>query len=253
MAKKIPVGLQLYTLRDETQKDFIGTLKKVAEMGYQGVEFAGYGDIPAQEMKKVLDELGLKAISSHLSYNQLKEDLQGQINYSLTIGAEYIVCPWLDKELLKDAAAFNEIMETFRQVGEACKSSGLQFAYHNHDFEFEKVDGEYILDRMFNSLDADVFKAELDLYWVTKAGLNAKQYLLSYSGRSPLIHVKDMADDEEKFFAEVGYGTIDYKAIFDIAEEAGVQYYIVEQDRCKRPPLESVNMSINYLKSIGIG
>ncbi len=250
---KIPVGLQLYTLRNETKDDFLGTLRQVAEMGYTAVEFAGYGDIPAVAMKKALDELGLKTVSSHVGYHLLKDELHQQIEYSLTIGAQYIVCPWLDGNLLKDETEFSNLMETFRAIGEECKRSGLAFAYHNHAFEFDKVDGQYILDKMYDSVDAGLMKAELDLYWVQKkAGEQPKEYLLKYKGRCPLIHVKDMADDEEKSFAEVGHGIINYPAIFDIAEEAGVQYYIVEQDACKRPPLESVQMSINYLKSIGI-
>lgn len=249
---KIPVGLQLYTLREETAKDFLGTLKKVAEMGYQVVEFAGYGGIPAAEMKKALDELGLKAVSSHVGLQLLESGLDEQIAYMKEIGATYLVCPWLDEQLLLNKEEYTALMDKFRTFGAKAKEAGLVFCYHNHAFEFEKVDGEYILDRMYRDVDADLMKAELDLYWVTKGGLNPKEYLLSYKGRAPLVHVKDMAGDEEGFFAEVGQGVIDYKAIFEVAEEAGVQYYLVEQDHCKRPPLESVKMSIDYLKSIGI-
>lgn len=249
----IPVGLQLYTLREETKHDFIGTLRKVAELGYRAVEFAGYGGIPAKEMKQVLGDLGLAAPSSHVGLQLLDNELQQQIEYSLMIGAKYIVCPWLDEKLLQEEESFQQLMEKFARIGEEVKRSGLQFAYHNHAFEFQTAStGGPILDRMYQSVSSDLMKAELDLYWVKKGGYDPKAYLLSYKGRAPLIHVKDMADDAEGTFAEVGHGIIDYKPIFEAAEEAGVEYYIVEQDRCQRPALESVRMSIEYLKSIGI-
>jgi sugar phosphate isomerase/epimerase len=249
---KIPVGLQLYTLREETAKDFIGTLQKVADLGYQLVEFAGYGGIPAEKIKTVLDELGLKAFTSHVGYDLLLNDLDNQIAYAKTVGIQYLVCPWFEADKLKNKEEFSVVMENFKRIGQKIREAGLTFAYHNHDFEFVKVDGEYILDRMYNSLEPELLQAELDLYWVKKGGLDPKEYLLSYKGRVPVIHVKDMAGDEEGFFAEVGQGIIDFPAIFEVAEEVGVKYYIVEQDACKRPPLESVKMSIDYLKSIGI-
>jgi len=249
---KIPVGLQLYTLREETKQDFIGTLKKVAALGYQAVEFAGYGGIEAKEMRKVLDDLGLQAISSHVGIDALNGELEQQIAYSQEIGASYIVCPWLPGEKLKEPQAFDAYCATFRTAGEACNAAGLTFAYHNHAFEFEKVDGQYLLDKLYASVSSDLMKAELDLYWVQKGGLNPRDYLLSLKGRAPLVHVKDMTGDESGTFAEVGHGIIDFASIFNVAEEAGVRCYIVEQDQCQRSPLESVQMSIEHLKSIGI-
>jgi sugar phosphate isomerase/epimerase len=242
----------MYTLREETKEDFVGTLGKVAELGYKAVEFAGYGGISAKEMKSVLDGLGLAAPSSHVGIQLLENELQRQIEYGLEIGLKYIICPWLDQKILKEEESFKRLMEQFARIGEEVTRSGLQFGYHNHAFEFEQVNGQPILDRMYQAVSSELMKAELDLYWVKKGGYDPKAYLLAYKGRTPLIHVKDMADDAEGTFAEVGYGIIDYKPIFEVAEEAGVEYYIVEQDRCQRPALESVRMSIEYLKSIGI-
>jgi len=249
---KIPVGLQLYTLREETAKDFPGTLAKVAELGYQVVEFAGYGDIPAAEMKQLLADNGLKAVSSHVGYHLLTSDLAGQIAYAKEIGIEYLIIPWFEQEKLQDEAEFMKAVASFRDIAEQVKAAGLTLCYHNHAFEFEKLGGEFILDRLYRELDETLLLAELDLYWVKKAGLDPKEYLLSYAGRVPVIHVKDMAGDEEGFFAEVGQGIIDYPAIFEVAPGAGVKYYLVEQDVCKRPPLESIKISIDYLKSLGI-
>lgn len=251
---KIPVGLQMYTLRDETAQDFTGTLKKVADIGYQVVEFAGYGNLPAKELKSVMDGLGISSPSSHVAMTILEDadSLKKQIEYSLEIGQKYIICPMLESERLTDQEKFIELVETFRKVGEEVKQHGLQLAYHNHDFEFEKVDGDYALDRLYASLDPSLMVAELDLYWVAKAGIDPKSYLEQYKGRCPIIHVKDMTKDERKFFAEVGQGSIDFPSIFSIAEEVGIEYYLVEQDRCERPPLESIQISMDYLKSIGI-
>jgi len=250
---KIPVGLQLYTLRDLMKDDFTGTLKQVAALGYQFVEFAGYGGLPAKELKKTLDDLGLQAVSSHVGLPLLENELEQQIEYGLEIGLKYLVCPYTPPEKLPDEPFFNQLMEKFRKIGEACRQNGLTFAYHNHAFEFQKSGGQYLLDRIYESVDSSLMQAELDLYWVKKGGLDPREYLLSYKGRCPLIHLKDMADDENGSFAEVGYGVIDFPSIFAVSEEVGVQYYIVEQDQClNHPPLTSVKMSIDYLKSIGI-
>ncbi len=254
---KIPVGLQLYTLRDETQKDFLGTLKKVADIGYEVVELAGYGDIPAKEMKKALDEYGLKVSSAHIGLplnepDKLISELDKHIEYNKELGTQYLITPWAPFQQVKSDEEFNALVNAIRQIAEHCKRNGVAYAYHNHAFEFEKKDGEYILDYLYNTIGTDLLKAELDLYWVKKGGLDPKSYLLQYKGRCPLIHVKDMTGDERGFFAEVGQGIIDYPSIFAVAEEVGVEYYIVEQDVCERPPFESIKMSYDYLKSIGI-
>ncbi|MDP5275841.1 sugar phosphate isomerase/epimerase family protein [Chengkuizengella axinellae] len=250
----IPVGLQLYTLREETEKDFVDTLQSVADMGYQTVEFAGYGGIEAKEMKKILDDLGLYAPSSHVPIEVLQHQLENQIEYSLEIGSKYIVCPYLDVQTyLRGEQNLKTTLESFKEIAAKCRDNGLQFAYHNHDFEFEKTEeGSYILDRIYKSIDANLLVAELDLFWVKKAGLDPIEYLSSFKNRCPIIHIKDMTKDHRETFAEVGQGIIDYLSIFKMAENIGIEHFIVEQDVCERPPLESIKMSINYLKSIGV-
>lgn len=253
----IPVGLQLYTLRNETSQDFIGTLKKVAELGYQFVEFAGYGDIPAKEMKIVLDDLGLRVSSSHVGLPLLERDklasqLAFHIEYNKEIGSEYVVTPHAPLSAITTSAELQPYLEAIRFIAEECKRQNIGYAYHNHNFEFNKVDGKYILEHIFEYVGNDLIVSEMDLYWVKKAGIDPKSYLKQYSGRCPIIHVKDMTADERGFFAEVGRGIINYPSIFEMAGDIGVKYYIVEQDQCERPPLESVRMSIDYLKSLGV-
>jgi sugar phosphate isomerase/epimerase len=254
---KIPVGIQLYTLRDETSLDFIGTLKKVADIGFQVVEFAGYGDIPAKEMKKVLDDLGLRASSSHVGFpflelEKLKSQLAFQIEYNKEIGSEYIVTPYAPLDKITSMSELQPFLDAFRYIGEECHHQGMKYAYHNHQFEFNKIGDKYILDYIFEAIGPDLLQAELDLYWVKKAGLDPKSCLKQYKGRCPLVHIKDMTADERGYFAEVGRGIINYPAIFEIAEAIGIKYYLVEQDQCERPPLESVKMSMDYLKSLGV-
>lgn len=242
----IPIALQLYTLREETQKDFIGTLEKVAEIGYEGVEFAGYGGLKASELRKTLDKLGLKAAGSHVGIELLKNNLEEVIDYNLEIGNKYIVCPWNEYKSRED---YIETAKLFNKIGEKCREKGLEFCYHNHNHEFEIYDGEYGLDILYKNTDKDLVKAEIDAYWVTYAGVDPVEYLKKFSNRLPLIHLKDM-DKEDRSFTEIGNGIINFKEVIKIAKENGVKWLIVEQDVCKRPPIESVKISFENLKKI---
>ncbi|MDQ8737116.1 sugar phosphate isomerase/epimerase [Paenibacillus sp. LHD-38] len=244
----IPPGLQLYSVREETEADFFGTLEKVAGMGYKTVEFAGYGGIPAAEMKRELDRLGLLGISTHVPIDKLKVELNQQIEYALTLGAQYIVCPVVPRDTLLNIAKFNELVSFFQKVGKEIKRNGLQFAYHNHINEFEVIQGTFVLDRLLKEVGTDLMKLELDVYWVKKAGLNPAAVLEYYKGLVPLIHVKDM--DPTGNFTEVGRGILDWPSILSVTKRIGVKYYFVEQDDSEHP-LISAKMSIEYLKSIG--
>lgn len=243
------ISLQLYTVREETAKDFIGTLEKVAGVGYTGVEFAGYGDITAKEMKANLDRLGLKAVGSHVPVDRLKNNLAEEIEYNLEIGNRYIVCPWAKYE---GADSFKAMAGFLNKVGAECKKSGLQLCYHNHAFEFEKFDGTYGLDIIYGNTDPELVKAELDTYWVKYAGIEPTEYITKYSGRCALIHLKDMEGDAERAFAEVGEGIIDIASIIKTGIKAGAKHFIVEQDRCKRPSLESIGISYTNLSKMNL-
>jgi sugar phosphate isomerase/epimerase len=245
----IPISLQLYTVREETEKDFIGTLEKVAAIGYKGVEFAGYGGLSAIELKAALDRLGLKASGSHVSVDLLKNNLDEVLEYNIAIENKYIICPW-DK--FEDRAEILEKAVFYSAVAESCREKGLQFCYHNHAHEFVKFDGEYILDTIFNQTDSKLVQSELDVYWVSYAGVDAIEYLKKLSGRCPLVHFKDMEDSEDRIYTEVGNGVIDFNTITHIAEKGGVEWFVVELDNCKRPSLESVRISFENLKKINL-
>jgi len=242
----LPVALQLYTVRDETSRDFIGTLEKVAEIGYQGVEFAGFGDIPASKMKDVLEKLNLKAMGSHTPKDLLADKLDEVIDYNLEIGNPYVICPW-DKYDSKEG--WLGAAEFYSSVGEKLKQKGLQFCYHNHAHEFEKFDGEFALDIVYGKTDPSLLKAEIDTYWVYYAGVNPADYVTKYSGRCTVVHLKDMRA-EDRDTAEVGEGIIDIKSIIKASEKAGAEWFVVEQDRCARPTLESAKISFENLKKM---
>lgn len=247
MSKHIPIALQMYTLRNETEKDFIGTLKKVADIGYEGVEFAGYGGLQASELKTVLNDLGLKAASSHVSIDELEKNLISVIEYQHAIGNKHIVCPYLPEDR-RSEQDYRDLVSILNSVGETCHKEGLSFAYHNHDFElFPMSDGQKPLELLLEETNHDWVKAEFDVFWLTKAGEDPVQWLEKYKGRTPLVHLKDMTTDEEKFFAELGTGGVDLQSVLKQGEASNVEWWIVEQDQSRRSPLESIEISFEYL------
>ena len=249
MKTKLPVALQVYSVRDEMEKDFIGTLKKVADIGYKGVEFAGFGDLPAARLKEVLESLGLVPVGSHTSVELLLGDLGGVIDYNLTLGNKYIVCPF---NTYQSKEAIVKASQLYNEIGEKICAGGLEFLYHNHDFEFKKYDGEYGIDIIFNGVKPENMAAEIDSGWVFYAGVDPAAYVRSYTGRCPLVHIKDFKSTEGRSFTEIGNGIVDIEAIAAAAVEAGTKWLIAEQDESSIPQLESVRISFENLKKMGL-
>ena len=264
-AAEVPVkdvGLQLYTLRNEIQEQGLKpVLEKVSQIGFKWMEGFGYenrkilGATPA-ELKSMLNDLGMRMPSIHsvteVSSEGGKEAIVDQMKTTaedaIAVGAEYLVWAYLQEEDRQGMDDYKRHIETWNQFGQVCKEAGIQFAYHNHDFEFMEFDGQRAYDVILEETDPDLVKMELDLYWITKAGFDPVEYFNKAPGRFPLWHVKDMTADEEKFFAEVGQGSIDFKRIFEARETAGLKYFFVEQDQSRRDPLESIKMSFDYLQ-----
>lgn len=249
--RRMGIGLQLYTLRQETEENFKGTLRKVAALGYEGVEFAGYGDVTAVEMKELLDELGLKAVGSHVGLAALRSDLQNQIDYLKTIGASYMICPYVAPEEREDAETWKELFVFLQEVGTEARKQGITFCYHNHDFEFKyNISDRLVFDALYAETSPDSVQVELDVCWVQFAGQDPLAYISKYSGRLPLIHLKDFGKDEGGGMKtlELGKGSVNLTAVIDAASDAGVEWLIVEQDHCQIPPLESVANSMNWVK-----
>lgn len=240
------IGVQLYTVRDLMKQDFSGTLEKVAKIGYKEVEFAGYFDNKPEQVRKLLDGLGLTAPAVHVGIDLLRDKLDVTLETAKTIGHKYIVCPWLapaDRTLGK----YQEHAALFNKVGEACQKAGLQFAYHNHDFEFEVQDGKIPYDLLLAETDPALVQMELDLFWIRKGGQDPLAYFEKHPGRFPLCHVKDMAEDEK--MVEVGAGKIDFAQIFSHSKHAGLQHYFVEHDN-PGDALQSITTSYQHLKKL---
>jgi sugar phosphate isomerase/epimerase len=250
MRKVSAVGLQLYTVRKDLEKDFDGTIAKVAAIGFKEVEFAGYYNRTPEQIKAALTANGLKSPSAHSVLKPLTESLDKTVEASAAIGHRYLICSYLFPQERKSLDDYKRYVDVFNRAGEACKKAGIQFGYHNHDFEFVPMEGVVPFDLLLEKCDPNLVKIELDLYWITKAEQDPLKYFAAHPGRFPLFHVKDMDNTPRQFFTEVGRGTIDFKRIFANGKKAGVKHYFVEQDECPGPPLESAKVSFDYLKGL---
>ena len=268
---KFPIAIQLYSVRDDMAADFEGTLKKVKALGYDGVEFAGLHGKTAAEVKKICAEVGLVPISAHVPYSELVKGEETFKAYA-EIGCKYIVIPWIGGEYLAGGEKNAEFIENVKKFGELANANGMKLGYHNHDFEFQKVDGEYKIDRLYSDVSADLLSTQLDTCWVNVGGENPANYIRKYNGRIEIIHLKDFVgsksenmygligtDGKEapkeatKFeLRPVGSGVQDFPAILKACEEVGAKWVVVEQDSPSmgKTPLECAEMSIGYLKSI---
>ena len=246
-----PIGIQLYTVRDLMQKNFEHTLQQIAAIGYKEVEFAGlFEKEPKWVRTKVLDKVGLTSPSSHIPYERLKSNLAGVAEEARILGNRYVVCPWMDMKAHPDSAAWRRVAADFNRFGESLQRVGLQFGYHNHDFEFKPLsDGGKAFDILLADCDPKLVKIELDLYWITTAGGDPLAYFAKFPGRFPLVHVKDRTGAGE--MVNVGQGSIDWNKIFAKRREAGIQHFFVEHDNPKSP-LEDIKASYTYMAKLGL-
>lgn len=248
MERKLGIGLQLYTLRDELQQDITSVLQQVAAMGYEGVEFAGYYDYTPEQLKTLLFDLSLKAIGSHVNMERLQNHLDEEIAMNVAIGSQYVVCPGINlaqRQALPETAAF------LIACSNRFASKGIAFGFHNHSVEFTEMYGEQLwFDAFFGSTSPDSMKSELDVCWVSIAGSDPTAYLEKYAGRTPLIHLKDIRRFTDGTYqtVELGRGEMDLPAIIAAAEAAGTEWLIVEQDDCEGSALDSVKISMEWLR-----
>ncbi len=250
---RIPVALQLYTVRDETAKDFVGTLRRVAAIGYRAVELAGIGrGLGAQELKVVLDDLGLRCVGAHIGLGEIEKNPTAIADYNLAIGNPNIVVPWTPDGMRNSEASCTALAKRLNALGAALHERGLTLSYHNHAGEFQRVGSRRALDVIYDESDPALVKGQPDVYWIVYAGEDPAAWIRNHPGRCPLIHLKDMAPGKERTFAEVGEGIIDFQPIFAASQAAGAECYIVEQDRCARPTLESAALSLRHLREWGI-
>lgn len=253
------IGLQLYTVRDAMGKNVPATLAHVAKIGYNSVE-ASYGDgkyygVAPAAFADLLKKNGLIMPSCHYLLGEgsktpgtILNGWEKAVEDAASVGQKFMVCAWLAPSERGNLDHFKKLAEYFNKAGETCKKSGIQFCYHNHDFEFIKQDGQYPYDILLNDTDKNLVKMEIDLYWLTKAGQDPIALIEKHPGRFPMWHIKDMDNTPKKMFTEVGNGVIDFKKIFKHADKAGLKYFFVEQDMCPGDPFVSITESYNYIK-----
>jgi sugar phosphate isomerase/epimerase len=244
------IGAQLYTVRRELEKEFEGTLARVAGLGYREVEFAGYFGHTPKEVEDVLARHNLVSPAAHVQLADLRGSLQTMIEAAHVIGHEYLLLAWTPPEERKSLDDYRRLADLCNRAGEQTKRAGVQFAYHNHDFEFATVEGRVPYDLLLERMDSELVKLELDLYWIVKGGASPLDYFKKYPGRFHLLHVKDMDATPRHYFTEVGRGVIDFKSIFANAERAGVKHYFVEQDETPGSPFDSLKISMDYLRRL---
>ncbi len=238
------IGIQLYTVRDQMKKDVAMTLQKISSIGYKEVEFAGYFGQTPKQIKNYLTDFGLTSPSTHIEIQLIRDYGDQVIESAKAIGHQYIVMAWLDPSERKSIDQYYAHADLFSEFGEKCKVAGLNFAYHNHDFEFQMLDGEIPMDILLERVDPNFVNFELDLYWISKAKVDPVQFIHKNPGRFPLWHVKDMAPSSN--MTDVGAGIIDFSAIFAINKIAGLKHYFIERD----DPSDSFETAMNSFKGI---
>lgn len=268
----LPVAVQAYSVRNEMNENMRATLEKIKEMGYDGVEFAGlYGKSP-EEVKEMCEEIGLAPISAHVPYVTLIGDTEKVLSDYALIGCKYVAVPYLSEEHRPGTEEFPNVIKNIKKIGEVAKKLGITLLYHNHDFEFIKLDGKYALDILYEEVPADLLQTQLDTCWVNVGGEDPAAYIRKYAGRCPVVHLKDFFGEKSEDmyeligidnkapkrpgnfeFRPVGSGIQNFPAILEASEQSGAEWVVVEQDQPTMglTPIESIKKSREYLKTLG--
>lgn len=243
------IGLQLYTVRGEMAKDVEGTLAKVAEIGYREVEFAGYFNKTPAQVKAMLDRHGLSAPSAHIPIELLTGNWTQALEEAHILGHRYLCVAWIPEEQRRTIDGYKRVAELFNRAGAQADAHGIRFAYHNHSYEFERLEGQLPYDVILAATEPRHVALELDIYWITRGGQNPLAYFDRYPRRFELVHVKDAGPPPEYQMKDVGAGTIDWKRIFAQRTAAGIRHYFVEHDE-PADPFASIRASFEYLRRL---
>jgi sugar phosphate isomerase/epimerase len=241
------IGLQLYTVREALEKDFEGTLARVAAIGYREVEFAGYFGHAASEVRSSLRRAGLTAPSAHIPLAAIGSGWEGVIENALAIGHRYLVVASANG--VPDIDGYRRVAEHFNHAGEVAAKAGIRFGYHNHAFEFAPLEGKLPYDVLLEGTDPKYVCFEIDLYWITQGGQDPLGYFMRWPGRIALLHLKDAAGSQPYRMASVGAGTLDWRRILAQGSREGVQHFFVEHDDAP-DPFASIEASFAYLRDL---
>ncbi len=248
------LAAQLYTLRDflKTPADIAASLKKVAAAGYRSVQLSALGPIETAELKRILDGEGLSVCATHVNFPELRDELDRVVDEHAPLGCKYVAIGAIPAEY-RNADGYARFAVEATEVARKMIDRGLVFGYHNHSFELEKYNGRTALEILYAESDPEVFTAEIDTYWIQHGGGDPAAWIRRVAGCSPLVHLKDMAVvDGKPVMAEVGEGNLNWPAILEACRDAGVEWYIVEQDHCLRDPFESLAISLRNLQAMGL-
>lgn len=243
------IGVQLYTLRELTAQDMLGTLRKVADIGYRTVELAGYGNSEPQAIRRTLDEVGMRAISAHVPLDRVLHETDQVLAELQTLGCAIVVVPFVTEQYRGSVAHVQSLAESLNQVGQRLHENGVRLAYHNHQFEFATLDGSTMWQTLVAATDPALVDFELDVFWAVVGGFDPVDLLERYGTRLRLLHLKDRPSEGDRPDAPVGEGSLPWERVLAAARAANTQWYIVEQDH-PRDPLNDVASSFRYLQSL---
>lgn len=251
--KTLPIALQMYSVRDSAWKDYPATLRAVKAAGYDAIELCGHFNLSPEDHRKLLDEIGLRAVSAHIGYEQCSADPDAIMEEYRQFGLKYVVIPHIVGELAPGGGRFGEFMANIAKFGDVAKRHGLTLLYHNHDFEFNIMpDGSFGIDYLYSHIPEDLLQTELDTCWIHRAGQDPVAYLARYANRSPVVHLKDYDDAETMHFCPLGRGMMNIPAVLAAAVDAGSEFCVVEQDFCyEQGELNAIAESRAYLRSLG--
>ena len=245
------IGIQLYAVRDEMRRDAEATLRRLAEMGYREVEYAGYfGQTPAQT-RAMLERHGLAAPSTHVAYDAIATQWDRALDDALARGHRFVTVPWLPEDARRSIAAWREVADRLNRAGTAARARGLAFAYHNHDFEFTRVEGALPFDLLLEHTDPAVVSFQMDVFWLVKGGGDPVAYLRAHPSRFTMLHIKDSGGAPDHTQVDVGKGTIDFAAILrlDANQRRVIRHVFVEHDK-PADAMAFAKTSFDYLRAM---
>ena len=236
------ISLQLWSVNEETKKDFTGAVKRVGEIGFSGVEFAGYGGLTAGEQAQLLQESGLYSVGTHSGLQVFEENFEAELSYNKEIGSKYIICPWAKMDTMEE---IDHVAEVLNKAADRASKEGIKVGYHNHAHEFVKLGDKFAMDLLAEKTNEDVV-LELDVFWVAYAGVDPAEYIKKWGKRVELIHIKQI--DSEKKNVDAADGIIDMKKIKEAAQYAA--YFILEHEEFDKPVWDAIQNDFDYLSRI---
>jgi len=245
------IGLQFWSIREEVEKDLLGMIEKVAKMGYTGIQFAGFFDHTAEEVKDKLVEVGIKVAGAHVQIEQLENNLEETLKYHETIGNDLIIIPFLQENMRTTEDDYKQTAKRLNDIGQKVHAAGFTLAYHNHDFEFDVFDGKTGFDILFENTAEEHLKIELDCFWAACTNNNPLEIIEKYDNRVVSLHIKDMqVVDNEHISTELGKGTLPLPEYIQKGKVHNVKWFIVEQEHFTKNPVESATQNAKEMCTI---